>query len=196
MSQKSRIARSVCRRATSAGESLADSETVSPLTATYLSKRADLVRFFTVRTGSNAEAEDIVQEMFVKIAGLSGDGVDSQAAYLYKLGSNIMLDRLRSKRRAEARDGVFYESEAGDASGPEPSAPAPTPERAWEAKRRLEEVMRVLDTFPPQRRRVFVMHKLDGRSYGEVAEALGISKSAVEKQMMAALKQLAELARQ
>lgn len=171
---------------------LADSETVSLLTSTYLSKRAQLVRFFTVRTSSSAEAEDIVQEIFMKIAGLDSAAIENHAAFLYKLGTNVMLDRVRSKRRSEAREGAYFDMEVGDGSRTDPSAPAPSPEDAWQSRRRLEEVMRVLDSFPPQRRRVFTMHKIDGQSYSEVAQALGISKSAVEKHMMAALKQLAE----
>ncbi|MEQ1492930.1 MAG: RNA polymerase sigma factor, partial [Terricaulis sp.] len=171
---------------------LADSETVSALTSTYLSKRAQLVRFFTVRTSSSAEAEDIVQEIFMKIAGLDSAAIENHAAFLYKLGTNVMLDRVRSKRRSEARESAYFDVEFGDGSQADPAASAPSPEDAWQSKRRLEEVMRVLDSFPPQRHRVFTMHKIDGQSYSEVAQALGISKSAVEKHMMAALKQLAE----
>ncbi len=172
---------------------LADSETVSPLTSTYLSKRTQLVRFFTVRTSSSAEAEDIVQEIFMKISHLDSATVENHAAFLYKLGTNVMLDRMRAKRRAEARESAYFDVEVGDGSRIDPSTSAPSPEDTWHSKRRLQEVMGVLETFPPQRRRVFTMHKIDGQSYSEVAQALGISKSAVEKHMMAALKHLAEL---
>lgn len=134
---------------------MADSETVNPLTSTYLSKRAQLVRFFTVRTSSSAEAEDIVQEIFMKIAGLDSATVENHAAFLYKLGTNIMLDRVRSKRRAEARESAYFDIEAADGSRIDPSTPAPSPEQVWHSRRRLEEVMSVLETFPPQRRRVF-----------------------------------------
>lgn len=176
-----------------AGEYLADSDNAGPLTSTYLSKRADLVRFFTVRTGSAAEAEDIVQEMFVKIVAVDPAGIENPAAFLYKLGSNVMLDRVRTRRRAVARDDEYFNVASAGARN-DPAASDPSPEQAWRAKRRLEEVLRILDAFPPQRRRVFTMHKIDGLSYAEVADALGISKSAVEKHMMAALKTLAELA--
>ncbi|HVY86151.1 MAG TPA: sigma-70 family RNA polymerase sigma factor [Caulobacterales bacterium] len=173
---------------------MADTEKDSALTSTYLSKRESLVRFFTLRTASAAEAEDIVQEIYVKIANLDGSAIENASAFLYKLGSNILLDRLRAKRRAEARDSAYFDSQAGESGGLEPSTPAPSPEQAWAARRRLADVLRVIDAFPPQRRRVFTMHKIEGLSYGEVAETLGISKSAVEKHMIAALRQLASLA--
>lgn len=173
---------------------LADSEDSNALTAAYLAKRVNLVRFFTVRTGSAAEAEDIVQEIFVKIASLDASHIENHAAYLYKLGTNVLLDRVRGRRRGLAREDAYFDAQAGDGgTASDPAANAPSPERSWHARRQLEEVMRVVNDFPPQRRRVFVMHKLEGLSYGEVASALGISKSAIEKHMIAALRQLASL---
>lgn len=172
---------------------MADTGKTGGMAAAYLAKRADLVRFFTVRTSSAAEAEDIVQDIFLKIAGLDESAIENPVAYLYRLGSNVMLDRVRARRRAEARDGAYFGAHADAAGTAEPAAPAPSPEDAWASRRRLENVLRIMQEFPPQRRRVFAMHKLEGRSYGEVAAALGISKSAVEKHMMAALKLLAPL---
>ena len=56
----------------------------------YLAKRSDLVRFFTRRTGSVAAAEDIVQELFLKLPVDPGVDVRSPEALLYRIGSNIM----------------------------------------------------------------------------------------------------------
>lgn len=171
---------------------MAITDGTASLTSTYIAKRVDLLRFFTLRTGSAAEAEDIVQEIYVKIARLDAASIGNPAAFLYKMGSNILLDRLRSRRRTAVRDNAYFDAHAADAGSMEPVAPSVSPEAAWAARRRLEEVMRVVAEFPPQRRRVFSMHKIDGLSYGEVAEKLGISKSAVEKHMIAALRQLLE----
>jgi RNA polymerase sigma-70 factor (ECF subfamily) len=194
VSQSSRIDWTICGFDPPKAAQLADSEDSNALTAAYLAKRVNLVRFFTVRTGSAAEAEDIVQEIFVKIAALDASGIENHAAYLYKLGTNVLLDRIRGRRRGLAREDAYFDAQAGDGgTAADPAANAPSPEQAWEARRRLEEVMRVVNEFPPQRRRVFVMHKLEGLSYGEVADALGISKSAIEKHMIAALRQLATL---
>lgn len=173
---------------------MADGEETNALLAAYLAKRQNLVRFFTVRTGSAAEAEDIVQDIFVKIAGLDGAAIENPSAFLYKLGTNVLLDRVRARRRGLAREDAYFAIQVGDGgSASDPAVASPSPEHAWEFKRRLAEVMRVVNEFPPQRRRVFVMHKVEGLSYGEVAESLGISKSAVEKHMTAALRTLASL---
>lgn len=170
---------------------MADSEVPSsPLMAVYLRKRAELVRFFTARTSSPTEAEDIVQEIYLKISR-GGADPDNNAAYLYRLGANVMLDRARARRRSQVRDDAYYrafrvETRAGDA------ADAPDPDASIDAKRALKRVLAAVDSLPPQCRRVFLMHKIEGLTYPEVAQRLGISKSAVEKHMIAALKRLGE----
>lgn len=169
------------------------SDNLGPLAGAYLEKRAQLLRFFTVRTQSEAEAEDIVQEIFLRIGNVDAAVVINPVAYLYKLGSNILLDRVRAQRRALAREDAYADAHSN--LTPEgPAAEAPSPEDAWASRRRLERVMSTVDAFPPQRRRVFIMHKLEGLSYAEIAEVLGVSKSAVEKHMIAALRDLARLA--
>ncbi len=65
----------------------------------YLEKRAALLRFFTARTGSAAEAEDLVQEIFVKLSVMDDPEVTNGLAFLYRLGGNLMLDRYRSRIR-------------------------------------------------------------------------------------------------
>ena len=75
------------------------------LLAAYLERRDDLLRFFTLRLRSAAAAEDLVQDIYVRIAAVDRDvEVRNAAAYLYRLGSNLMLDRIRGERRAAARD--------------------------------------------------------------------------------------------
>jgi RNA polymerase sigma factor (sigma-70 family) len=163
----------------------------SALMLLYLSKRADLVRFFTARTSSREEAEDIVQEIYLKVAARDAPELEHAGAYLYRLGTNVMLDRARSRRRAALRDDAYYQTVRVDARGDD-AADTPDPEAAIDARRRLDRVMQAVEALPPQCRRVFTMHKIEGLSYAEIAEALGVSRSAVEKHMIAALKRLAE----
>jgi RNA polymerase sigma-70 factor (ECF subfamily) len=172
---------------------LADSDDLGELAGAYLEKRAQLVRFFTVRTRSAAEAEDIVQEIFLRIGGVDPASVVNPVAYLYKLGSNILLDRVRSERRALVREHAYADAHS-EKTADGPAADTPSPEEVWAARRRLERVLGLVDAFPPQRRRVFIMHKIEGLSYGEIAEVLAVSKSAIEKHMIAALRDLAKLA--
>jgi len=163
----------------------------SPLVSAYLNKRQDLVRYFAMRLNSEAAAEDIVQDIYVRIvvADAGAVAVANPAAYLYRLGSNLMLDRLKQQRRSAARDDAWREAHYVTAGG-EDVADAPTAEEAVSARQRLQRLMAAIEAMPPQRRRAFQLHKFDGLSHAETAAAMGVSRSAVEKHISAALRDL------
>lgn len=156
----------------------------------YLERRSDLVRFFTARLKSAAAAEDLVQDIYVRVAAVPADAeIRAPAAFLYRLGSNLMLDRLRGERRAAARDAAWREGQR-TVLGAEEVAEDPSAEQALAARQRLAVIVAALEALPPLTQRAFVMHKFDGLSHAEVAAALSISRSAVEKHIMAVLKHL------
>ncbi|MBS0363276.1 MAG: sigma-70 family RNA polymerase sigma factor [Proteobacteria bacterium] len=158
--------------------------------ALYLERRTDLVRFFTVRLRSAAAAEDLVQDIYVRLSSLEpGVEIQNPTAYLYRLGSNLMLDKLRGERRTAHRDGAWLDSQTTRLGAQEVSS-EPSAEAAVAARQRLAQLTDALTELSPQTQRVFRMHKFEGMSHPEVAAALGISRSAVEKHMMAALKHL------
>ena len=159
----------------------------------YLEKRNALVRFFTARTGSASEAEDLVQALYFKVTHVNSAEIQHGAAFLYRLGLNLMVDHFRSARRGQARDREYQRLQSGADDSAEVSD-SPSPEDATHARLRLERLLAVVRGFPPQCRRVFQMHKIEGMSHGEVAGALGISRSAVEKHMISALRRLSEAA--
>jgi len=162
----------------------------SALIALYLERRADLVRFFTVRLRSASAAEDLAQDIYVRLSSLSQPAdIQNPVAYLYRLGSNLMLDRLRGERRTANRDGAWLDSQTVRVGNEEVSL-EPSAEAAVAARQRLAQLAVALEELSPQTQRVFRMHKFEGLSHPEVAAALGISRSAVEKHMMTALKHL------
>src|ERR1700744_4830345 len=84
----------------------------SELLDAYMSRRDDLVRFFAARLRSMTAAEALVQDLYVRVAALDpGERVEHPSAYLYRLASNLMLDRLRSDRRSGARDGAWLQTQ-------------------------------------------------------------------------------------
>jgi RNA polymerase sigma-70 factor (ECF subfamily) len=159
------------------------------LLAAYLERRDDLVRFFTHRLRSPAAGEDLVQDIYVRIVTLErGADVRNATGYLYRLGSNLMLDKIRSERRRAARDHSWRDSHRTLVGADEVSED-PAADDAVAARQRLEAVIAVVRGLPAQTQRVFRMHKFDGQTHAEVALTLGISRSAVEKHCMAALRQ-------
>jgi RNA polymerase sigma-70 factor (ECF subfamily) len=162
------------------------------LKAAYLERRADLLRFFAMRLKSAAAAEDLVQDIYLRAQAVDPKAeVRNPAAYLYRLGSNLMLDRLRRERRAVARDNAWRDSHHTVMAG-EDVADEPPADAAVAARQRLAAILKVLEELPPMTQRVFRMHKFDGLSHADVAQALGVSRSAVEKHVMLVLKALAE----
>jgi RNA polymerase sigma-70 factor (ECF subfamily) len=167
----------------------ANTEQVS-LCDLYLAHRANLVRFFAARTRSMAEAEDLVQELYLKLLGLNPSiDVKNPSALLYRMGSNLLQDRMRGERRARLRDFAWRES-AQVALGGEDVADEPAADEVVASKERLRQLTEAVATLPPQMRRAFRLHKLEGLSHVETARAMGISTSAVEKHISAALRML------
>jgi RNA polymerase sigma-70 factor (ECF subfamily) len=158
----------------------------SPLLASYLARRDDMRRFFLAKLGPDADVEDLVQDLYLKVIGLRDEPVSNPPAFLYRLASNLMLDRLRMSRRSGARD-ADWRSSHQTSVGPVDVVDAPDAEAAVIARQRLDRVMSALATLSPRTQQIFKLHKIDGLSYAETAAALGITKSAVEKQISLAL---------
>jgi RNA polymerase sigma-70 factor (ECF subfamily) len=165
--------------------------TAHPLTPVYFEQREALARFFRARLGASAEVEDLLQDLYLKVSSL-GSEVEAlePRAYLYRLASNLMLDRRRSSLRSAARDGAWRLATHSTGQS-EDIADAPSPETVVAGRQRLAALIAALETLPRKTSTVFRMHKFDGLSYAEVALRLEISRSSVEKHMMTALRVLA-----
>jgi RNA polymerase sigma-70 factor (ECF subfamily) len=162
----------------------------APLLAAYFDRKDDLRRFFVARLGSATDADDLMQDLYLKLTGVPvNDDIRNPGAYLYRLAANVMLDRLRQQRRASARDADWRRAHtAGDAA--DDIADAPAADDAVAARQQLRLLVKALEDLPPQTQRVFRLHKFEGLSHAETAAKLGISRSAVEKHMIAALRHL------
>lgn len=164
-----------------------DDVDVHPLLSAYMQRREDLVRYFRVRLRSDEAAEDLVQDIYLKIADPPAEPIDNPAAYLYRLGTNLMLDRIKVRRRAEARDAQWHGAHVSDVGGAQIADEAPADEAAA-AKLQLGKILEAVKSLPPAAQQAFRLHKLEGLSHAQTAEAMGVSRSSVEKYMMASLK--------
>lgn len=152
-------------------------------------------RFFSVRTRAGQDVEDLMQDLFLKVQRVDGNAIENTSAYLYRLASNLLLDRLRVRRRAEARDTDWRRVSHTTLNGAD-VADTPDAEAAVDARMRLERLTHALAELPPKTRQVFWLHKFDGLTHAETAAHLGISRSAVEKHIARALRHLlAEIGR-
>jgi RNA polymerase sigma-70 factor, ECF subfamily len=131
-------------------------------------------------TGSAADAEDLLQDIFLQVYRRL-DSYRGEAAFgtwVHRLAVNACLDYLRSKqgRRQRATDSL------DDGEFDEPVAPGTW--RADAALNRLE-LERAVEQLPPSYKRAFLLHDVEGLEHHEVGEMLGIavgtSKSLVHK---------------
>ncbi len=156
--------------------------------------RPHLVRFFTGRTGSVAEAEDVVQEIWLHIAEPVSGPIANPVAYLHRIGMNIVLDRVRATGRRTRRDSGYVEATTnvttGTVAGGEAIDDTPSAFEAVAGRQRIAQLAAALAGPPEGAMRVFRRHKIDGLSHTEVAAEFGISRSAVEKHIAVALRHL------
>ncbi|MGD9472586.1 MAG: RNA polymerase sigma factor [Novosphingobium sp.] len=161
------------------------------LDALFARHRAELLRFLTARCGDADEAQDALQELWIKAAGQSGGPIANGRAYLFRMANNLVLDRRRSRHRAMRRDRSWLD-DTGEGNAPPEERPDPAP-RADEALERSEEaelLRQTINGLPPGARRALWLYRFEGHSQGEVAQIMKISRSGVEKHLATAMKQL------
>lgn len=161
-----------------------------PLLEIYLERRANLVRFFAARSGSFAVAEDLAQELYIKLATRDPAlTAENPVALIYRIATNVMLDRARGEARSLARDAAWRRLAHASAGGEDVAEEAPADEAAA-SRQRLRQLVDAAAGLPPRMQRAFRLHKLEGRSHAETAQAMGLSVKSVEKHISAALKAL------
>jgi len=161
--------------------------TPTGIEAVFLANRDKLVRFLTAR-GAGDAAEDLVQDLWLKVSGRMDGPIANPLAYLYRAADMLMIDRYRSRRQAEQRDQAWAEGQGG----PEP----PAAERAVEARQTAERVAATLAALGERPALVFRRVRMDGVPQKQVAAELGISISTVESDLRMAAHALAALKEQ
>jgi RNA polymerase sigma-70 factor (ECF subfamily) len=136
-------------------------------------------------TGNRHDAEDVVQEAFLKAyRGLgSFDERSKVGSWLYRIAANCAFDVLRARQR---RDRHFASSD--DEPSPEPPASEPGPDRMAMGKDVRDRVAAALAVMSPRERAAFVLRHFEGRSIEEIGRALDLDTSAVKQSVLRAVR--------
>lgn len=131
----------------------------------YLSLAEALYRVAFYILESEAEAEDAVQELYLKLWKNRSalDGIRSPKAYAMTLLRNICMDRIRQEKRISG------------AEVPESIGGGFDPDAAMDGKERLEKVLAAVKSLPDKQREILVLRAVEGLSYDEIAERTGIN---------------------
>jgi len=136
-----------------------------------------LHNYLYYKFGNKAMAEDIVQEAFIKLWQKCADVVLEKAkSFLFTVATNMALnvkshEKVVLKYQQSAKDNTDYES----------------PEYILRQKEYMDELQDTLAALPDGQREVFLLNRIEKKTYKEIAELLGLSVKAVEKRMHKAL---------
>lgn len=139
-----------------------------------------ILNYLYYLSGDSALAEDLVQDVFLQLWEKRSEvKEETLRSFLFAIARNSFLkNRRRQKYDLKFRSDYLVKIENE------------SPDYILEMKEFDAILQKTIAGLPEKSRVVFLMHRLDGMTYSEIAENLGVSIKAIEKQMSKALKML------
>jgi RNA polymerase sigma-70 factor (ECF subfamily) len=147
--------------------------------ALYDRYQASVARFAYKFVGDRARAEELAQDIFIKLYR-SANGYQQSAkfkTFLFRVATNHCLNEIR---RGEYQVTQVAENDAADGRGDLPGDDAVQPEAALAAKQLERVVRKALAEMSERERVAFTLCRFEGMPYREIAEALSCSEAAVK----------------
>jgi len=141
--------------------------------------RVPLLRYLTDLLSRRDEAEDLVQETYLRLMQVENVEAGRVRALIFKVATNLAYDRFR-QRRARGPHG-------GDEQLADLPANQPAPDRIVALEQGVEIVKRTLLDLKPRCRQVFLLRTSAELGYDEIGKRLGISRRTAEREMQHAL---------
>lgn len=147
---------------------------------------AALRRFIRVRIGTPADCDDVVQDVYARLAQMEHLEehlelrLDTVRNYLFQIAVNLITDRFRKSQ-------VRKESDHISESYITMLSTVSAPDRQLEGKRKLQQIQETLKKIKPEYQQAFLLNRMENMSYREISDTMGISVSTVEKYISAAL---------
>jgi RNA polymerase sigma-70 factor, ECF subfamily len=129
-------------------------------------------------TGNRHDAEDLTQEVFVRVfRSLSSYTPGTFEGWLHRITTNLFLDQMRRRQR------IRFDSLPDDAGDKLPGQATLGPERAWEHNNLDHDVQEALSTLPAEFRAAVVLCDIEGLSYEEIAATLDVKLGTVRSRI-------------
>jgi RNA polymerase sigma factor (sigma-70 family) len=146
----------------------------------FLTQRVSLLRTLERMVNNHSTAEDLLQETYLRVTrALSERAIEHLEPFVFQTARNLALDHLRA-RRIQAR--TLLEDVPVDVVE-SVAAPLSSAEDAAHAEQLLERLNMSLAQLSPRQQRIFILSRLHGHSYLEIAEKLEVSQSTVQKEL-------------
>lgn len=154
---------------------------VTATTALFSNHQPWLLSRLQYRLRNIAEAEDVTSETFLRVIARQGlEAINEPRAYLTMVAKSVLIQNWR--RRELERVYVEIMSQA-------PPSVVPSPEERALLLESLERIAIALDALSDKARRAFLMSQLDGLTYAQIAQEVGVSVSMVRRYMAQGLRQ-------
>ena len=142
-------------------------------------------------TGNSEDASDMTQEAFIKaynsLQSFRGDSKFS--VWLYRIATNVCLDFLRSKSRKPTVS-LSVEDNEGEEVQLDVADESQSPELLLDRQMTRESVRRGLETLSPEYRQILLLREIQGLSYDEISQTLGLEVGTVKSRIFRARKKL------
>lgn len=151
----------------------------------YRRHRGPVYRFILRRCGSGASAEELFQDVWLKlIQARERYEVSAKfTTYLYRIANNRVIDYFRKVAAATVPD-----TEPGAEQQPGPACAQP--ERRAEIGQQAQQLLDAIAALPAEQQQVFLLKEEAGMSLAEIAETLGVNAETVKSRLRYALKKL------
>jgi RNA polymerase sigma-70 factor (family 1) len=147
----------------------------------FRSHAKSLRNYLYYKFGNEEQAEDVTQEAFIKLWENCGNVPPEKAkSFLYTVANNTSLNHVAHQKVV-----LEYSKKANL-----PSADKQSPEFLMEEEQFKVKLQKAIGNLSEAQRTAFLLHRIDGKKYYEIAEILDISVKAVEKRIHGALQQM------
>lgn len=164
-------------------ESFGGDGAVADLSRRY---RSVLLAYFTRKGVLPADAQDLVQDVFARLATKSDlDDVTSADGYLFAVAANLATDYFRHRQVRVAHPATGFVEQVHRTEDFDPG-------RILEGRQELAFVVAALNGMPERMRNIFILARLENLPRAEIAQRLGVSKRTVEMQITLATACLAD----
>ena len=159
------------------------------LERTFREHEPDLRRFLRARVAAQEDRDDVVQELFLRLARIEdlaerlAENSGNTRSYLFAIATNLIVDQQRRAAAQRADKTNSLEEEAIPTTHP-------TLESVVATREQLETMMELLKKMKPKLRQAFVLNRFKHKSYPEVAKEMGISVASVQRYIATALTSL------
>lgn len=147
----------------------------------YREEKPRLMRYFLRKLGNKADADEMAQETLARFLKSAPSTIASPRGYLTRIANNLIKDRACRNSTRLAQRSVPLDDSIGKPSQLDL-------QREAEARQSVERWRGILRQLAPDTLEIFVLNRVEGYSYREIAENLGLPLWQVQKHMLKAIR--------